>query len=265
MHLALEPSAAPLTTVDVGGGARVRLRVPDDDAVMEALMAKAHAEALAAGADEYDRIMEARCSEMMSDRPAYWAQIWPSSVAAGRRVIEQPALVAGKSVLEVGAGLGLGSVCAAMAGASAVVATDREADAVAFARANAALNDVAVHGVQLDWSQPSPPPEQHGDDAVAALQQPFDLVIAADVVYDESAVPLLARLLHARVASGGGTVLLTDNADRPYGDGRRDGLMKLLCDEGDFVRQGESRCSSVELQTRQGGSFRIAECVLRRV
>ena len=70
MHLALEPSAAPLTTVDVGGGARVRLRVPDDDAVMEALMAKAHAEALAAGADEYDRIMEARKPPAPKPKPA---------------------------------------------------------------------------------------------------------------------------------------------------------------------------------------------------
>eukprot|EP00966_Prymnesium_polylepis_P175379 4058498-Prymnesium_polylepis.1 len=50
---ALDPHRAPVTVLDCGPQ-QLRVRVPEDDAVMEAMVAAAHATALAAGEDEYD-------------------------------------------------------------------------------------------------------------------------------------------------------------------------------------------------------------------
>ena len=69
-----------------------------------------------------------------------------------------------------------------------MVATDKEQHALDFTVANAAANGVgdAVSGAILDWA-----------DSGAFSGREFDCVLAADVVYDVSAPPLLARLLHA--------------------------------------------------------------------
>ena len=253
----LDPAHAPCVTVDITPLHSVRLRVPEDDAVMEAVMSRAQAEAAAAGPDLYDEVMEERCRSMLSDSPQYWAQVWPSAVAASRLLLLDQSLVSGKTVLEIGAGLGLCSICAALAGAAAVVATDGDASAVSFATANAAQNDVQhlMRAAQLDWSQP---------DEFAASEEFFDVVLAADVIYDESAARMISKLLHARVLPGG-LVLLTDNADRPYEDRRRETLMRLLCERGDFEEVvAGGRRTTVELETRQGAAFTIAELVLRR-
>ena len=89
------------------------------------------------------------------------------------------------------------------------------------------------------------------------------MVLAADVVYDESAPPLLGALLHQLTAANG-RVLLTDNADRPYADARRSALLALLCEpDGDFVLV-EQGTTKVALESRQGSSFEIAHCELLR-
>jgi predicted nicotinamide N-methyase len=57
----------------------------------------------------------------------YWAELWPSGVALAKVVAGLP--LRGVRVLEIGAGLGLPSLSAALGGAD-VLATDRAADAV---------------------------------------------------------------------------------------------------------------------------------------
>ena len=253
---ALSPSHAPRVTIDITASHSVTLRVPEDDSIMEAIMSRAHAEAAAAGPDLYDEVMEERCRTYLGDHPQYWAQVWPSAVAASRRILLDTSLVSGKAVLEIGAGLGLCSVCAALAGAAAVVATDRDADALRFAAANAAQNGVQhlVRTEQLDWSQSEEEEPER-----------FDTVLAADVIYDESAAQKIAELLHARVLPDRGLVVLTDNADRPYGAQRREKLVQLLCESGDFEEvHTESRRTRVQLETRQGSDFSISELLLRR-
>ena len=237
-------------------GRQVGLRVPDDDLIMQTIIARAHE--AAAASEDYDAVMEERCSELLAERPAYWAQVWPSAVAAGSRLLREPSMVEGKRVLELGAGLGLVSTCAALAGAQAVVATDREVDAVTFAAANAAENGVGdiVCAQVLDWSSSPAATATEGDDTM------YDVVLGSDIVYDESAPVLLARLLHDKVAPGG-LCFLTDNADRPYEETRRAALLKRLVDQGDFHSLPTAR-TSISLDTRQGDAFVIVECVLRR-
>ena len=76
------PADAPQATVATSDGSSLRLRVPDDDAVMEDYIGQAHQVALAA--DDYDAAMLAHCEQAITQDPAYWAQLWPSAVALAR-------------------------------------------------------------------------------------------------------------------------------------------------------------------------------------
>src|SRR5919112_549670 len=75
------------------------------------------------------------------DRLPFWAQLWPAGVALARAVAARP--LAGQRVLELGCGLGLVGVAAALAGAT-VLAVDRSPEAITFAAANAARNGVTL-------------------------------------------------------------------------------------------------------------------------
>jgi predicted nicotinamide N-methyase len=80
--------------------------------------------------------------------PPHWAEPWPSGIALAQAVAEGD--WRGTAVLELGCGLGLPSVAAALAGAH-VLASDRSADAVAFAAVNAECNGVAVETAVCAW------------------------------------------------------------------------------------------------------------------
>ena len=262
----LDPLAAPRRAIAVNSAHSVTLHEPEDDAIMEARMANAHAAAVAAGPESYDEVMENYCSEQP---PAYWAQLWPSALAMGRWLLEEPDLVAGRSVLELGCGLGLASTCAALAGAEHVCATDIDDDALRFAAANAAANGVAevVETCRLDWKEAA-------DTAAPMGGRQFDVVLVADCIYDEVALPLLARLLPELCSrDGGGVVIYADNADRPYKAERRESLLSRLCDgeqhaDSQRVPQFESergqRTTRVELKSRQGDEFDVVLGALRR-
>lgn len=112
----------------------------------------------------------------------YWAEVWPSGVALTRRLSGRS--LRGARVLELGCGLGLPSLAAARAGGR-VTATDWAPDAIALLADNAARNDLAVEGVVAAWEDPQPLLERG----------PWDLVLAADVLYEARVLdPLLALL-----------------------------------------------------------------------
>ena len=128
--------------------------------------------------------------------PPHWAEPWPSGIALARAVVERD--WSGAAVLELGCGLGLPSVAAALAGAH-VVATDRSADAVAFAAVNAECNGVAVETAVCAW-----------DDAGAVVDRgPWRLVLAADVLYGHRNVTELLDLL-PRLVDDDGEVWIAD-------------------------------------------------------
>ena len=133
--------------------------------------------------------------------PPYWAELWPSSVALARAVAAAPP--AGARVLELGCGLGLPSIAAAASGAR-VLATDRSADALGFATYNAALNGVSVEVGVCSWAHP---------ESVLA-RAPWDLVLAADVLYRHSGLADLYDLL-PRLVVGTGQVWLADPGRPP--------------------------------------------------
>ena len=59
------------------------------------------------------------------DDDPHWADLWHGSVALAAAIFANPDVVRGKRVVDLGCGLGLGGIAAAMCGAKEVVMTDR--------------------------------------------------------------------------------------------------------------------------------------------
>ncbi len=89
---------------------------------------------------------EARLAETGTP-PPYWAFAWPGGQAIARQLLDQPALVAGRRVLDFAAGSGLAAIAAALAGAAAVEAAEIDPLAGAAIALNAAANGVAIGDV----------------------------------------------------------------------------------------------------------------------
>jgi predicted nicotinamide N-methyase len=117
----------------------------------------------------------------------YWAELWPSGVALAGHVATLD--LGGRRVLELGAGLGLPSLSAALRGAD-VLATDWADDAVELLRANAERNGIALRAERVRWDEPAP----------LLAGAPWDLVLGADLLYEarnaEQLRALLPRLTH---------------------------------------------------------------------
>jgi len=158
-------------------------------------------------------VLRPRDSEALLDEEAfardelmpYWAELWPSGVALARAV--SGAALGGRRVLELGCGgLALPSIAAALAGAR-VLATDWSADALELAGVNARRNGASLEVAHVAWGR--------ADDLVGAA--PWDLVLAADVLYERRNVPQLVELL-PRLVDASGEVWLADPGRPPLDD-----------------------------------------------
>jgi predicted nicotinamide N-methyase len=128
-------------------------------------------------------------SELPDDREVewaplvpYWSVLWRSGVTLAREVAALP--LAGSRVVELGCGLGAPSLAAAKCGAT-VLATDADPAALELVRRSAELNQVSLETKVVDWSD--------ADELVEL--GPFDLVLAADVLYERPSVALLLSLM----------------------------------------------------------------------
>jgi predicted nicotinamide N-methyase len=123
------------------------------------------------------------------ERLPYWADVWPSSVALARAVLAMDGH--GRTLLELGCGLGLVATTALRAGFD-VTASDYYDDALSFARLNATGNGMCEpRTMVLDW--------RHMPDAIPA----FDVVVGADVLYERPYGPVVARAIASTLAEGG--------------------------------------------------------------
>jgi predicted nicotinamide N-methyase len=132
----------------------------------------------------------------VDERLPYWAELWPSARVLADVLAEAP--LEGLRVVELGCGLGLPSIVALARGAT-VLATDWYDDALAFARENAmrALGQT-LETMAVDWRDPP--------DRLLQLA-PFDLVVAADVLYEERNAAALGELLPYLTAPGSEVVI----------------------------------------------------------
>ena len=143
--------------------------------------------------------LEVQTGEAPSE-PPFWAAAWPGGQALARHVLDQPELVAGRSVLDLGSGSGLVAVAAALAGARRVVASEIDPFGAAAVAVNAADNGVGPFEVVGDVLDAGPP------DA--------DVVLAGDVCYDRAMSERVLPYLDAARARG--AVVLLGDPGRPY-------------------------------------------------
>lgn len=128
----------------------------------------------------------------------YWARIWEASILLSYFLGKQPPAL-GHRVLEIGAGMGVVGIYAALCG-HRVTITDINEDALLFARANVLMNGATQARVEkLDWNNPE-------------LDGTYDMIVGAEVLYDRQTYPLLVDFLR-RALSPDGMVFLAKHTE----------------------------------------------------
>ena len=134
------------------------------------------------------------------ERLPYWAELWPSAVALARYLSERD--LGGTRVIELGCGVGLPTILALAQGAE-VLATDHYEAALEFTAYNAHANlDQEPEVSALDWRQPG-----------ITGRGTFDLVLAADVLYERKNAAALADLVPKLLAPGGEAIFADPRRD----------------------------------------------------
>lgn len=151
-----------------GGRARHEVRVDDSVVVIE-------------GPADPDGAVRRAVVESRGLLP-HWGHLWPMSVELARWVRTSLLVAPGSRMLEVGCGLGLVGITAALRGAS-VTMTDIETDALKWSAHNARLNGADAVAEAFDWNG-----EPRWD-------EPFDLLVASDVLYEPASQGAIARLI----------------------------------------------------------------------
>ncbi|MER8841414.1 methyltransferase [Mesorhizobium sp. M0913] len=115
--------------------------------------------------------------------PPFWAFAWAGGQGLARYILDNPAAVRGKRVLDFASGSGLVAIAAVKAGAAEVIAADIDPFCATAIRLNAEAN-----GTEIKFLAGDP----IGSDAG------WDVVLAGDVFYDKSfadgLMPWFARL-----------------------------------------------------------------------
>ena len=85
----------------------------------------------------FDRLLSKPAADVnvLDERMPYWADLWPSAIGLSKYIDENPSLVHGKIVIEIGCGLGLPGIVAALNGAE-VTMTDYLQEALDFSQNN---------------------------------------------------------------------------------------------------------------------------------
>jgi predicted nicotinamide N-methyase len=143
--------------------------------------------------------MEEAGGVVVSD-PPFWAAAWPGGQALARQVLDEPSLVIGRSVLDLGSGSGLVAVAAALAGAAVVVASEVDPYGRTAVAVNAELNGVG--------------PIRVVGDLLGGPPSPADVVLAGDVCYDREMTERVLPFLAAARAAG--AEVLVGDPGRPY-------------------------------------------------
>jgi predicted nicotinamide N-methyase len=125
----------------------------------------------------------------------FWASAWIGGQALARYVLDHPRVAVGRRVLDLAAGSGLAGIAASMAGAAAVTANDIDPYSVVAIGLNARANGVEITAICGDLL------DGDGGDS--------ELILAGDVLYDESMVRAVMPFLK-RASARGASVLVGD-------------------------------------------------------
>ena len=126
--------------------------------------------------------------------PPFWAFPWAGGQALARYVLDRPATVAGRRVLDFASGSGLVGIAAALGGAARVEAADIDAYAMAAIDLNAAANTVVIAARMDD---------------LVGRDEGWDIVLAGDISYERDTAAAVTAWL-AGLARRGTRVLIGD-------------------------------------------------------
>ena len=150
----------------------------------------------------------------MNVPPPYWAFAWAGGQALARFILDHPALLSGKRVLDLGAGSGLTAIAAMRAGAAWTLAADIDRMALAAVQLNARANGVTIETTAADLLADAPAAD-------------FGAVLVGDLFYERELAERVERFIVA-AARQGASVLIGDPGRSYFPKGR-------------FVRVGEYR------------------------
>jgi predicted nicotinamide N-methyase len=120
--------------------------------------------------------------------PPYWAYAWGGGIVLARHVLDNPQIVRGARVLDLGTGGGVVAIAAALAGAAQVIAADIEPMAIAALCLNAKANDVAIEAVCADITGAAPPA--------------VDLILIGDLFFETSLAKRVGAFADRAKAAG---------------------------------------------------------------
>jgi len=127
--------------------------------------------------------------------PPFWAFAWAGGQGLARYLLDNPGIVAGREVLDIGSGSGIVAIAAAKSGASRVVAADIDPFAAAAIALNASLNGTVVTVETRDLLDRGP--------------AGWSVALAGDICYEEPMSSRATALLR-RIAARGRLALLGD-------------------------------------------------------
>lgn len=132
--------------------------------------------------------------------PPFWAFAWAGGQALARWLLDHPAEVAGKRVIDLATGSGLVGIAAMKAGAASVLAADIDPFCAAAVAANARSNGVEIAFTDANLLDAPPPPA--------------DLICAGDVFYEKPMAE--AVLAWLKQAQANGTRVIVGDPGRTY-------------------------------------------------
>lgn len=153
--------------------------------------------------DSYDHITLLENRAIISGSGTTGLRTWEAALHLGRFLCQNRAVVRGRRILELGAGTGyLSILCAAHLGTAHVIASDGSDEVVSNLPDNLFLNGLrqltpdeedsrAVQVMDVKWGWALMGTEEREWNG----GRPVDVVLAADVTYDRSVIPVLVVTL----------------------------------------------------------------------
>lgn len=117
--------------------------------------------------------------------PPFWAFAWVGGQALARYILDNPAVVRSKKVLDLASGSGLVGIAAMMAGAGVVNTADIDRFALAAIGLNTSANNVVVSVC--------------GDDLLDGSPPDVDVIVVGDLFYEKSLAERLMSWLEIAV------------------------------------------------------------------
>ena len=179
--------------------------------------------------------------------PPYWAFAWAGGQALARHLLDTPALVMGRRVLDLASGSGLVGIAAKKAGAAHVIANDIDRLAAVAIALNAEANDVKVEvnatDLLVEGGQFDP--------------RSNDVVLIGDGFYDHDLSPRILRFAQ-RCHAAGCEVLVGD-------PGRADLPIRQLRKIGEHLVPVTRDCQHTAAETARDQSHDVRRAAVWRL